>query len=137
MGTIRTRLTRENRAFALWIVACALMLRILVPAGWMPGTGADGALRITLCTGQGMVEAWVDGNGAIHDKAPQKSEPRTDQPCSFAGLGAAALAEPAPMVLDAPRFAAATILLPIPASIAIGRGLAAPPPPAIGPPATL
>ncbi|MCJ8158489.1 hypothetical protein [Sphingomonas sp. LaA6.9] len=136
MNTIRARLTGENRAIALWIVACALMLRMLVPAGWMPATDADGAVRITLCTGQGLVEAWVATDGSLHDKAPQKSEPKTDQPCSFAGLGAAFDAVPAVAFTPSLYFVTATAIT-LPASVAIGRGLAAPPPPAIGPPATL
>ncbi|WP_238475461.1 DUF2946 family protein [Sphingomonas cavernae] len=121
---------------ALWIVACALLLRILVPAGWMPSTSADGAMRITLCTGQGMVEAWVGKDGTLQDKAPQKSEPKTDQPCSFAGLGIALDAAPA-IALDAPIFFVAAAAIALPAAVAIGRGLAAPPPPATGPPAIL
>lgn len=136
MHAIRARLTGDNRAFALWIVACALMLRIVVPAGWMPGTGADGAMRVTLCTGQGLVEAWVAGDGSLHDKAPQKSEPKTDQPCSFTGLGAALVNVPV-FLPDAPIHIAAMPAIARATTVAIGRGLAAPPPPAIGPPATL
>lgn len=101
MNAFRARLTGENRRLALWIVACALMLRMLVPAGWMPSTGADGAVRITLCTGQGPVEAWLGKDGALHGKAPQKSDPGTNQPCSFAGMGSA-LADVAAPVLEAP-----------------------------------
>lgn len=136
MRSIRARLTGENRALALWIVACALMLRVLVPAGWMPATGADGAMRITLCTGQGLVEAWVGKDGTVHDKAPQKSEPRTDQPCSFAGLGLALDTAPS-IALDLPVFYAGATTIALPAPVAIGHGLAAPPPPATGPPAHL
>lgn len=122
---------------ALLLVACALLLRIAIPAGWMPATGADGLIRITLCTGQGQMEAWVDGEGQTHDHKPGKSEPKTDHPCVFAGLiapalGAIAVDTPLPFtrVGDiAPAFARGTV--------AIGRGLAAPPPPPTGPPVHL
>ena len=134
MTALRASLTGRNRALALWIVACALMLRIVVPAGWMPMTGADGLTRIQLCTGQGMVEAFVDRTtGAIHDKAPAKSEPRTDQPCAFAGL-AFVLDAPLLPAIAAPLALAALAPAASLAPAAPGRGLAAPPPPATGPP---
>ena len=126
--------TNRGGALALLLVACALLLRVAIPAGWMPATGHDGLLRITLCTGQGQMEAWVDGDGRIHDRKPAKSEPKTDHPCAFAGLIAPALdaAPVAPRLPftrgtgDAPAFAHATVT--------VGRGLAAPPPPPTGPP---
>ena len=132
-------LFRTNRggAFALLLVACALLLRIAIPAGWMPAASADGLVRITLCTGQGQMEAWVDGDGRIHDRKPGKSEPKTDHPCAFAGLIAPAL-DTAP--IEPPlRFAHADGIAPAFArdAVAIGHGLAAPPPPSTGPPAIL
>ena len=137
MTALRDSLTGRNRALALWIVACALMLRIFVPAGWMPMTGADGLTRIQLCTGQGMVEAYIDREtGAIHDKDPSKPAPKTDQPCSFAGL-AFALDTPALPAIEAPRRIAAIGAIAHLAPAMPGRGLAAPPPPATGPPLTL
>lgn len=126
--------TKQSSALTLLLVACALLLRVAIPAGWMPTTGADGLVRITLCTGQGQMEAWVDGDGRIHDRKP---EPKTDHPCAFAGLiapaiDAAPIDAPLPFARTgdvAPAFAHATV--------AIGRGLAAPPPPPTGPPALL
>ena len=136
MNRLRARLTGRNRALALWIVACALMLRIVVPAGWMPVIGQDGMTRITLCTGQGMVEAFVDRAGTIHHKAPGQSEPKTDQPCSFAGLAFAFTAPAAPAIQPPLQIAAADPAS-LPGRVSIGHGLAAPPPPATGPPIIL
>ncbi|AHE56627.1 hypothetical protein [Sphingomonas sanxanigenens] len=129
--------TTRGGTLALLLVACALLLRIAIPAGWMPSTGADGLIRITLCTGQGQMEAWVDGDGRIHDRKPGKSEPKTDHPCAFAGLIVPAL-DAAP--IDTPlRFARGDGVVPAFAHevVAIGHGLAAPPPPPTGPPAFL
>ncbi|MGF7148393.1 hypothetical protein FHS96_002021 [Sphingomonas zeicaulis] len=128
---------RRSGASALLLVACALLLRIAIPAGWMPATGVDGLVRITLCTGQGQMEAWVDGDGRIHDRKPGKSEPKTDHPCAFAGLIAPAL-DAAPIEPQL-RFAHANDTPPAFARdiVTIGRGLAAPPPPPTGPPANL
>lgn len=132
MGGVRARLIRDNRALALWIFTCALLLRILIPAGWMPDTGIDGRVRITLCTSTGLVEAYVDRDGTLLDKS-SKSEPRTDQPCSFAALGIA-VDPPMPAAIAIPLLVPTHFGVMRPSAVAVGRGLAAPPPPAIGPP---
>lgn len=125
--------TLMPRPVALAILGAALLLRVMIPTGWMPSHGADGVTRITLCTGMGAVQAWVDAEGTIHDKKPMERG-GAEQPCAFAGLA---------MLADLP--AAAVDLLPVaatmrsdpvfPAAVTIGRGLAAPPPPSTGPPA--
>jgi len=132
MGHIRDMSIRSHRLWALSILASALLLRLVVPAGWMPGTAADGSIRIELCTGQGVVEAWVDGDGKLHDQPAEKSA--NDQPCAYAGLGRAFAAPVAPLLVAAIAVPAPPILSPAPI-VSIGRGLAAPPPPATGPPA--
>lgn len=121
---------REGR-LALALILLALTMRLLVPTGWMPS--ADGR-SVTLCTGMGVVEAWVDADGDLHEKAPSKPV-KAGEPCVFAGLAAAILAPQAMPALPLPATAASPVLLPA-LTIAIGRGLAAPPPPPTGPPAT-
>jgi hypothetical protein len=131
MRTVRNSQTSWLLAF----VILALAIRMVVPAGWMPSF-ADGRAMITICTGAGMVEAWVDADGKIHKENPAKKG-AGDQPCAFAGLGGAA---------DAPKFETASLALPFapqlihknsPTAVAIGLGLAAPPPPATAPPALI
>jgi hypothetical protein len=122
--------TPVRNRIALTLLALALAVRVLVPAGWMPA--AKGGFAITVCTGSEMQSGWIDAEGKLHKQAPDQGG---GEHCAFAGLGAPMLAGdvPAPLMLpvrggDAP----ATQL----ARIAIGQGLAAPPPPATGPPAT-
>jgi len=130
MRTVRNFQTSWLLAFVILVLAA----RMVVPAGWMP-TFADGRATITLCTGAGMVEAWVDADGKIHKQSPAKKG-AGDQPCAFAGLGGAA---------DAPVFETASLALPFApqrlnnkaTAVAIGLGLAAPPPPATAPPALI
>ena len=127
--------TRSRMAMVLALLLCALFARALVPAGWMPAIAGEG-YTITLCTGAGAMSVWVDGEGQVHKQKPSNSD-RTDQPCAFAGfLNAATLPDmiggPAPFV----AYAAVQAILPV-TTLAIGRGLAAPPPPPTGPPATL
>lgn len=125
---------RKRNALALGLLAFALFLRLVVPAGWMPVAG--GGFAITLCTGMGAVEAWVDENGDVHKKAPEPTG-NTDQPCTFAWLSAA-LTTPGEIGAMAPLALAMirTLVMRV-AEVAIGRGLAAPPPPPTGPPASL
>ncbi|KQX20892.1 MULTISPECIES: hypothetical protein [unclassified Sphingomonas] len=124
---------RAGGRIALAFVVAALFMRLLVPAGWMPAS--ERGLAITLCTGTGAQQAWVDGQGKIHKGKP--GEGRADHPCVFAGF--AALLD-LPSAIDLPAgpqpFATA---LPVFAgtAVAIGRGLAAPPPPSTGPPIRL
>ena len=114
----------------LWLAAFALALRLLVPAGYMPADGKG--LRITLCTGDGMVAAWVDSQGNLHkgEKAP---EGKGDHPCAFAGVGALAEAGSPADALEPPALLA-RVQPTLPDHAFPGRGLAAPPPPQTGPP---
>ncbi|WP_336965858.1 hypothetical protein [Sphingobium aquiterrae] len=132
-GAFHNRATMRGN-IALMLVALALMMRALVPAGWMPASGKG--VAITLCTGMGAVSAWVDEGGIVHKGKPLSGTP-ADHPCAFAGIGIAA---------DLPSALPAMALAPLPAAIlpalrataiGVGRGLAAPPPPPTGPPASL
>ncbi|MES2498523.1 MAG: hypothetical protein V4618_20590 [Pseudomonadota bacterium] len=117
---------------ALAFVAAALLMRLLVPAGWMPA--AERGLAITLCTGAGAQQAWIDEKGNLH-QGKQPGEGQADHPCVFGGFAALldvspfgdALAGIAPLAVALPPLALT--------AVAIGRGLAAPPPPSTGPPA--
>lgn len=116
------------------LLAVALLVRLVIPAGWMPVAGNGYA--ITLCTGAGIVSAWVDADGVVHKdgKAPAQ---KPDHPCTFAGLSADLLAGGTSSFLG--HFVAFSSLIAAKAfeTVAIGRGLAAPPPPPTGPPANL
>lgn len=121
--------TRQRLLLAL--VALALAVRVLVPAGWMPSYDA-GHPTITLCTGTGMSEAWVDADGKIHKTSPDKSGKSTGF-CAFSTLGLA-FGALALGVFIAAVFNRAPIAPFARQQISVGRGLAAPPPPARGPP---
>lgn len=144
MHALRRLSTGHHRLF-IALVVMALAVRALVPTGWMVAPGADGIPRLALCSGTGVValkaataaEAAMakampgmhHGDGG-HDGAP--SHP--DHPCAFSG---AALASALPLV-DLPT-PLAPLAAPVPRlrtlSVAVERGLAAPPPPQTGPPA--
>ncbi|WP_380873677.1 hypothetical protein ACFB49_43080 [Sphingomonas sp. DBB INV C78] len=131
-GMASSTATRGKGGIAVMLVALALMMRLLVPAGWMPAT--DGR-AVTLCTGMGAVEMWIADDGTLHEKAPVQPG-KTTESCVFAALGAALVAPDLAPVLAPPTMAVAPIMGAA-FAVSVGRGLAAPPPPPTGPPATV
>jgi hypothetical protein len=125
------------RQLFLALAALAVLMKVLVPPGFMAAPRAnDLPFALTLCTSQGPLIVEPGGRlpGSPQDHAPG-GKAAHDSPCAFAGHGAAG---PAPEGLVAPAadvvaYAAAAT----PArrfDLAPGRGLAAPPLPARGPP---
>jgi hypothetical protein len=127
---MRTWLSRAGQGRVVALLALALFVRALVPAGWMPVAGPHG-VHLALCPDQAPVAHAAPGHhgGGEHGEAPAP-----DQPCAFAGLGLAADAPP-PLLVIAPASIAAAPVQVLRTAVAVGRGLAAPPPPATGPPA--
>lgn len=79
-----------QRHLALAVCAAALLLRLLVPAGYMIGT-ADGHPMIELCSGvasEPMAMPGMHGDTAEHGK---KDHGKGGAPCPFASLAATAL----------------------------------------------
>jgi hypothetical protein len=142
--TLRHRLTL-HRYPAAWLVALALLVRLIVPAGYMPMAGRAG---LEICAGQtpgvsvlvdmpsmpGMQHTMMPMHGKNHGKAMPGDH---DHDCGFAAAvgGTADLpvlilpAMLAPVALPA-AFVRTFVVRP-------GLGLAAPPPPKTGPPTVL
>jgi hypothetical protein len=122
------------RDVALTLAVFALALQVLVPSGFMV-SNEDGRGVIVICTGHGpLTVSSDDGKAPATPKAPNK---QSDAPCAFAGhaapFTAPLLAPLAGPVFIVPQDAGPRRL----ASLTPGRGLAAPPPPARGPPSLL
>lgn len=121
----------------LALASLALFLKILIPPGYMaaPAKPDGPAFALVLCTAQGMVTLdpadHPDGAG---ESAPTDDDGARHSPCVFAGHGLNAPAPELraveivafPRLVDRPLFARTDVIP--------GRGLAAPPPPARGPP---
>lgn len=131
MAGARSRVEAVGGGITLLLIALALMLRVLIPAGFMPATGQG--VAIMLCTGMGATTVWVDANGDIHKQKPP-ADGQKDQPCAFAGFGAAFDLPGFAGNPIAPAFSTAALAPAISVVVAIGQGLAAPPPPSTGPP---
>jgi hypothetical protein len=115
------------------LLVAALLGKVLAPAGWMPVATAQG-FTFMLCSDQGQTQAWVDGSGRLHrGEAPGPAQPAAKDACPYGALAAAAALPDAPaLAAHLPAGTRAPALRP--AGVTIGRGLAAPPPPATGPP---
>lgn len=109
------RFLETRRALGGLVVALALTLKLLVPAGFMPGV-ADGRIVIELCTGSGPVAMAIP----IRNDAPGETgkHHKPEAPCAFSALSTPHLAAADPLVL-------AALLLFI---MALGTRAHAPPP---------
>ncbi|MGE0667354.1 MAG: hypothetical protein AB7O49_12415 [Sphingomonadales bacterium] len=121
------------------LTVLALAVRFAIPAGIMLERPAeDGALPdLVICTTAGLITVKAEGLG-IPDHAgkadPSKHDGKSGEPCVFAAM-AASVPPPAVSVADLPSSIAAPAPLWPAAAPRPGQGLAAPPPPATGPPA--
>lgn len=101
MSSLR-RLVRDHRLLAGWLFAAALLMRVLVPSGFMPVATADG-FRIVVCTGVAVQpEVAAASHAAMpgmthHDSTPDA--PGHDMPCGFAGLSMPSLGATDPVLL--------------------------------------
>jgi hypothetical protein len=98
----------------------ALAARMLVPPGFMPGTGANGAPSIQMCHGAGPLP------GAVQPATPDDGHAPGDRahheaPCVFAAAGSAAPPPVAAVVHGSPQ--APDAGPPTPESIIVQRAL--------------
>lgn len=126
------------------MIAMALAMRILIPAGFMVGNAqnlADG-IPIVLCTAQGNIDAIMNEDGSIEtkshsdDKSHDAGIEKSHQNCAFAFSNhhvsiASSVFVPAFFV----NSEASHIISE--AKPMVGKGLAAPPPPKTGPPSII
>jgi hypothetical protein len=122
------------RGVFMALAVVALAVRAATPAGFMLADTGDGVGRIVICTGDGPLLVAAPGT-VPHDAPTTPDESGTEHnPCAFAGMAQAA---PGPDLLAVEAIAfpdfEAPAVRPL-AHLAPGRGLAAPPLPARGPP---
>jgi hypothetical protein len=121
-------------AMAALVVAAALLLRVAVPAGFMPVV-EDGRFTVLICSGAGPVKAVAAMPGMDH-ATHHRGEAEPPKSCAFSDLSLQALGGADPIQLaDAIRyaFAAALVLataLPVVAAAHLRPPLRGPPVPA-------
>lgn len=135
-STSTARLLARDAFLALALLA--IVLKVMIPAGFMPSAEARNGLpfALVLCTGDGAkMVAPGDRLDTRHDDRGGKGG--HDAPCPFAAQGATAPPPSVVTAVDADPVAYVARINPPTALPAPGRGLAAPPPPPTGPPIVL
>jgi hypothetical protein len=130
---ILRHLSQTRNTLFLTLLALVLLARAAIPAGWMPSF-AGGAVSISVCTEAGRTTMWLGSDGKVH-KADPSRDGHKDSPCTFASLASAADV-PLVEVFDFPA-TPLDVLSSASQTVAVGRGLASPPPPQTGPPALI
>lgn len=102
----------HNRHLAVLLVALALAMKALVPAGYMVG-GTSRAITILVCADS------TGAHSAVQVTIPQgakETAAKDHKPCTFAGHGAALLggADPIQLAIAVPRLAPSRRILPPP-----------------------
>lgn len=82
------------RLFAVQFALAAMLLRALVPAGWMPNADAAAGTPITICTMNGPVQIDSGTDGQPLKKNQDRNDLRHHEACPFAA--APAMAQPTP-----------------------------------------
>lgn len=80
-----------QRRLAVLICAATLLLKLLIPTGYMIDT-ARGRIAITLCPGVAPAAAAMNMpgmHGEMPDHGKSKDHGQTEMPCAFSGLSAA------------------------------------------------
>lgn len=92
---------RDHVPLTLVLLALALAVKAVVPAGFMPSAGGDRFLTVTICSDASgtpkQMQIAIPGN---QDSTGDHSEPGAKAtPCAFSGLGHSALGGADPLLL--------------------------------------
>jgi hypothetical protein len=119
--------SRQPHPLTLIAMACALFLRVWVPAGWMPAP-AGGAFAIAPCTASAPAPL---SHASSHHGSSHKNQHEGD--CAFAPLQSALAKAEAPALVPV-RSLPPIMLGENKTAPFFATGPPAPPPPATGPP---
>jgi hypothetical protein len=97
---------RFARLAVIHLALAALMLRALLPAGWMPNTNAAANTFITICTMDGFAKVALDANGQPLKHSPAQDDGRQHDVCPFAAAPHFATTPP-PLAISTPYTVAA------------------------------
>ncbi|MEQ8177338.1 MAG: hypothetical protein RIC52_12365 [Amphiplicatus sp.] len=122
-----------RQAFVIVALALAAVRGVIAPGLMIAVNPAEG-LQIVLCSAHGDDERFVlTADGDLVPESELPAGESLDDLCPFASAPHA-FAAVAPLIFAAPLVFIERAEAILPASVSIGRGLAAPPPPALAPP---
>lgn len=121
------RLALNHRALAGALIALAMMMKVLVPGGFMPAY-EHGRIVISICSGSAPMSMVMVIPDVDHGKPGHDESQKPEHPCAFAGLTAHSLAAADPVLLAlALVFAIALALRPMAPPVARQRPYLRPP----------
>jgi Protein of unknown function (DUF2946) len=82
----------------MWLIAVALLMKFVVPAGYMPVV-SDGSIMIELCSGVGPEKMTMVMPATDHQHGRTGHDGKDDMPCGFAGHAPASMAAVDPILL--------------------------------------
>jgi hypothetical protein len=80
----------RRRALAGWLIAVALLMDLLVPAGFMP-VASGASIRIELCSGHGPEKTSMKMPGMDPHSSQHHHSGKDPMPCGFSGSAAPSL----------------------------------------------
>ena len=86
----------QHRRLVACLIALALLMKVLVPTGYMLGTSA-GSITVELCSGYGPMTMRMPG--MAHHQSENGGHGKAEQPCAFSGLSAPLLGVADPTLL--------------------------------------
>lgn len=92
------RLLLEHRLLCGWLVAAALLMKAVLPAGFMP-MQAGGTLVLGFCSGYGPQTIAVTIPDRVDRTSPDEHRTPGEMPCAFAGLAMPGVAAVDPALL--------------------------------------
>ncbi|WP_294251394.1 hypothetical protein [uncultured Sphingomonas sp.] len=92
------RLVASHRVVAGAILALALVMKLLIPAGFMP-TVANGQMVVRMCSGAGPMTMVMAIPGLENRTDRESHHDKHEQPCAFSGLSTPSLAAADPILL--------------------------------------
>jgi len=72
------------KAVAMHLALAGMLVRALLPAGWMPSASPGAGSPLVICTGTGLVQITLDSKGHAVQGKPAKDDGQTHQVCPFA-----------------------------------------------------
>ena len=135
MTSLRAWILTHRNAAAL-LLALALIVKLLVPSGFMPAVTADRTLTISVCTGYGPATTTITlpGKGSEGTGHGEGDGVMKHDPCAYSSLNAPVLGAADPVLLIAALLFAFALAL-LPHAVPVVRGFERPRPPLRGPPA--
>lgn len=92
------RLLFEHRLLCGWLIAAALLMKAVVPAGFMP-VASGGTLVLGFCSGYGPQKMVVTIPGKEDRSGSDEQARKHAMPCAFAGLSMLGLSGVDPVLL--------------------------------------